>query len=274
MDDLMHAGKRQWLYGFGAGVIFNISYMLLMAAISVAGMAVAFPVALGFALLVGILMSQLGQRTANPIYLALGCVLVLVAIIADGIAYKSWVAGRRAEMLAAAPKKKIRGPGAVKGLVLAVISGILMAMFYPLLDKARVEEIGVGPYSLMLLFAGGAFLSTFVYSLFFMNLPVEGEPLEVSEYFKVRPMSHLFGLVGGALVTTGILATFVATSTAPEARLDRPALFALSQGGALIAALCGLVVWKEFQQGGRATAFLTLLLFASGLAFVSLAFRV
>jgi glucose uptake protein len=239
-------------------------------------MAVAFPVALGLALIVGALRSQMGQWTANPIYLSLGCVLVLAAIVAGSMAYKSLVASRRAAALTAGSKKKARGPGAVKGLLLSLISGLLMALFYPLLDSARVEEIGVGPYSLMIVFAGGAFLSTFVYNLFFMNLPVEGEPLEISDYFKMRPGRHLAGILGGILCGTGLLASFVAVATVPEAHLARGVMFALSYGGALLAALCGLLVWKEFQQGGgsaKATAFVTLILFGSGLALVSFALR-
>ena len=37
LDDMMNAGKRYSAMGFGAGVIFNLANMLLVAAISVAG---------------------------------------------------------------------------------------------------------------------------------------------------------------------------------------------------------------------------------------------
>src|ERR1700754_4691200 len=43
LDDLQHAGKRQWLFAFMSGVIFNLGNMLLTGAISVTGMTVAFP---------------------------------------------------------------------------------------------------------------------------------------------------------------------------------------------------------------------------------------
>ncbi|MBZ5617321.1 MAG: hypothetical protein LAQ69_01120 [Acidobacteriia bacterium] len=275
MDDLMQVHKHQWLDAFGAGVIFNMANMLLVGAISVAGMAVAFPVALGFALIAGVLLSQLSQRTANPLYLWVGCALVLAAILADAVAYNSLVARRRASATATG-KKKTSGPRAIKGLILSVIGGLLMGVLYPLLRAAREGDVGLGPYSLMVLFAAGAFLSTFVFSLFFMNLPVEGEPLEVREYFTMRANRHLFGLAGGILWSTGALATFVAEGTAPEARLGRATELALSYGGPMIAALCGLLVWKEFEEGGgrpKAMAFATVILFAGGLASFWLAFR-
>jgi glucose uptake protein len=75
VDDLMHAGKHQWLYAFVAGVIFNLANMLLMAAVSVAGMALAFPIAMGVALLIATIVTYLtrvglstpgGSETRNP----------------------------------------------------------------------------------------------------------------------------------------------------------------------------------------------------------------
>src|SRR3954454_16741349 len=53
LDDLQHAGKRQWMFVFIGGLIFNLGNMLLMAAISVSCLAVAFPMGMGVALLLG-----------------------------------------------------------------------------------------------------------------------------------------------------------------------------------------------------------------------------
>jgi glucose uptake protein len=276
LDDMMQVHKRQWLDAFGAGVIFNLANMLLVAAISVSGMAAAIPMALGLTLVVGVLWGQVSQRTSNPLFLYLGCVLVLAAVVADAVAHKSLVAIRRAAMRQAAiPKgKKDRGPGAIKGVILSVISGLLMSGIYPLLKAASTGDVALGPYSLMLLFAVGAFLSTFVFSLFFMNLPVQGQPLEIRDYFKTGAMRHLFGVLGGILWCAGTQAVFVAARTAPEAQLGPAATLALSNGGTLVAGLCGLLVWREFQEGvGRpkTLAFAALILFAVGLALASLA---
>jgi glucose uptake protein len=273
MDDVMQVHKRQWLDALGAGVIFNLANMLLLAAISVSGMAAAIPVSLGVTLVVGVLWGQIGQRTLNPMYLYLGCGLVLAAIVADAVAHKSLVAMRQA----AAPKqgKKVRTPGAIKGLILSLVSGLLLAGIYPLLKAASTGDVGLGPYSLMLLFAFGAFLSTFVFSIFFMNLPVQGQPLEIMEYFKIKAGRHLFGVAGGIVWCAGTLAVFVAAVTAPQAQLGRASTLALSGGGTLVAGLCGLLIWREFQEGAghaKTLAFVALILFAGGLALVSLAF--
>jgi glucose uptake protein len=273
MDDVMQVHKRQWMDAVGAGVIFNLANILLLAAISVSGMAAAIPVTLGLTLVMGVLWDQIGQKTSNPLDLYLGCGLVLVAIVADAVANRSLVAMRRA----AAPKqgKKARTPGAMKGLILAVVSGLLLAGTHPLLKAASTGDVGLGPYSLMLLFAVGAFLSTFVFSIFFMNLPVQGQPLEIMDFFKTQSRRHLFGVAGGILWCAGTLAVFVSAGTAPEAQLGRAGTLALSNGGALVAGLCGLLIWREFQEGGgraKTLAFVALILFASGVALVSLAF--
>ncbi len=58
-DDLMHAGKREWLYAFGAGVLFNFGNEFLAGGIAVAGMTAAFPAGIGLALVMGALLNQL-----------------------------------------------------------------------------------------------------------------------------------------------------------------------------------------------------------------------
>ena len=273
VDDIMQVHKRQWLEAFGAGVIFNLANMFLVAAISVSGMAVAIPVALGLTLVIGALLGQLGLRTSNPVYVYLGCALILAAIVADAIAHKSLVVMRKPEILKSG--KSFRRPGAAKGPILSVVSGLLMVGVYPLVHLATTGDVALGPYSVTLLLAGGAFVSTFVFSLFFMNLPVEGQPLEITDYFKTHLQRHGHGVLGGFLWSTGTVAVLVAASTAPEAQLGRATSLLLAKGGPLIAGLCGLLIWKEFAEGGggtKANAFAALILFAGGLALISLAF--
>jgi glucose uptake protein len=266
MDDLMQAHKRQWMEALGAGVIFNLANMLLVSAISLSGMAVAMPVALGLALIGGVLLGQSAHRTSSPLLLALGCVLVVAGVVADAVAYNSLMAMRQSAKTK--PGKKARSSGALKGMVISVVSGLLMAVIFPLLTSARVGDVGLGPYSSMFFFGAGAFLSTFVFSLFFMNLPVAGAPLEVTDYFKMPAKRHLFGMLGGIVWCTGAVAILVAAATSPEAQVGRAATLVLSNGGTLIAALCGLLVWKEFREDGRGQklALGALVLFAGGLA--------
>ena len=274
MDDLMHAGKRQWFYGFVAGVIFNLANMLLVAAISVAGMAVAFPVGIGLALIVGVCLNYLVKPAGDPALLFAGCALVVVAIILDALAYRLLARIRHEESARAGRAKSTRRPTPTKGIVLALVSGILMGLFFPLVAKGQEGEVGLGPYAISVVFAIGVFVSTFVFNLFFMNLPVEGDPADIGDYFKATLGQHLLGLLGGALWCGGATAAFVAASAPEQVHIGPATSYAMGQGATLISALWGILVWKEFKGADIRVKVLTsfmLLLFAGGLTMVSLA---
>jgi glucose uptake protein len=274
-DDLMHAGKRQWMLGFAGGVVFNLGNMLLLGAISVAGMAVSFPVGIGVALIVGVLLDFILKPAGNAALLIAGCVLVLFAIVADAFAYS--LRGRiQHEALAKSGKaKSTRRPTTVKGVVLAVVGGVLMGCFFPLVQMGEAGDLGLGPYAIAVLFAGGVFISTLIYNLFFMNLPVEGPPLEFREYLlKAGLKHHLLGFAGGAIWCLGAVAAFVAASAPPEVHVGPATSYAIAQGATLIAVLWGLLFWKEFKGSDlriKALIAIMVVLYACGLALISMA---
>jgi len=274
MDDLMHAGKHQWFFGLLGGVVFNLANMLLMAAIAVAGMAVAFPVGIGLALIIGVVLNYLIKPAGNPALLFGGCVLVLVAIVVDAWAYNLLGKLRHEKLARAGQAKSTRRPTSFKGVVLALVGGLLMGSFFPLLEKGKEGETGLGPYSIALLFAIGVFLSTFVFNLFFMNLPVEGEPLELTAIFTSKPKQHLLGLLGGAIWCVGGIASFVAASAPAEIHVGPAISYAMGQGATLISTLWGLLVWKEFADADtkvKSLVVIMLALFAIGLTMIALA---
>jgi len=285
-DDLMHAGKHQWLYAFLGGMVFNFANMLLVAAISVAGLAVAFPIVLGLALIVGVGLSYLTQPVGHAGMLFGGCALIACAIVVDVIAYRAMGLLRHEETARAGIAKSTRRGAPIKGVVLALVGGLLMGTFSPLVEIARQGEIGLGPYAVCVVFAFGVFVSTFVFNMFFMNLPVEGEPLDAFDYLKGRPKDHLFGLLGGIVWCAGATAAFVAVTASAELAAPAagvaaapspigPALsYAIGQAATLIAALWGVLLWKEFKGADSRVKSLTAImfvLFAVGLALVSLA---
>jgi glucose uptake protein len=272
VDDLMHAGKRQWLYGFMGGVIFNLGNMILMSAISVAGMAVAFPVGIGVATIVGTALAYAAKSTGNPVLLFAGCVLISAAIVAAALAYGFHAVLRHEELARAGKAASTRRPSSIKGIVLALVSGLLLGSFFLLVDKAREGDLGLGPYAVAAVFAVGVFLSTFVFNVFLMNLPVEGEPLEVPDIFKSTPKQHLLGLLGGALWCTGLVTSLASGSAPAEAHLGTVAGYFLAQGFPLIAALWGILLWKEFQGADlrvKTLAVFMFLLFACGLLVIA-----
>jgi glucose uptake protein len=272
MDDLLHAGKRQWLWGFMGGVIFNLGNMILMSAISIAGMAVAFPVGIGVATIVGTTLAFAGGRAGSPGLLFGGCALVAAAVVAAAMVYR-FLAVLRHEVLARAGKAaSTRRPSAIKGIVLALVSGLLIGSFFPLVDKAREGDIGLGPYAIAALFSIGVFLSSFIFNVFMMNLPVEGEPLEILDIFKSTPKQHLLGLAGGVLWSTGMVTSLAAASAPAEVRASAPASYFMAQAFPLVAALWGILLWKELKGADlrvKVLGVVMLILFACGLLVIS-----
>ncbi len=275
LDDLFHSGKRQWLFAFGAGLLFTLGNMLLMGAVSVAGLAVTFPVSLGLALVIDVLTGEVARKSGSALYTALGCMLLLATILAGAFSHYLAVARRRDALAAQDAKgKKVRPPSSIKGITLAVVSGLLLSLPPMLISKAKEGELGLGPYAIMVLFGAGAFGGTCVFSLFFMNLPVDGHPLEITDYLKMKVRVHLLGILGGILWCTGFLSTLVAAAAEPQAQIGRAAILALTNCGTLIAAICGALFWKEFQQTGssaRLAGLLTLLFFGGGVVLFALA---
>jgi glucose uptake protein len=280
VDNLMVAGNRKILYGLAAGVIFNLANMLLVAAIAVAGMAVAFPVGIGVALIVGVIWNYILNPQGNPVFLGAGVAIVLAAILVDAFAYQLH-ASKTAKVASAdkktrkatVPKKK----SSTKGIVLSLVCGVLMGSFYPLVEMGKEGGdigFGLGPYSIAFVFAIGVFLSTFVFNLYFLNLPVQGKPIPMTAYFKGTLRQHLLGISGGLIWCAGAIANFCAASSPKEVQVGPAVSYAIGQGATMVSALWGLLVWKEFAGATlrvRVLLAVMLILFVTGLALISLA---
>ena len=262
-DNLLIAGKRQMAYALAAGIIFNLANMLLVAAISLAGLAVAFPVGIGLALIIGVVWNYIINPQGNPFLIFSGVALVLAAIIVDAFAYRAY----------AEEDGEITEDFNIKGIIIALVSGLLMGSFYPLVEMSRASEQGLGAYSVVFFFAIGVFFSTFIYNLYFMNLPVEGEPVGFGEYFRGGSFrTHFLGVFGGLLWCTGMLTNLVAASG--TATVGPAVSYAMGQGATLISALWGLLVWREFAGAELRVKLLLaimIVLFAAGLGLISIA---
>jgi glucose uptake protein len=274
LDDLQHTGKRQWVFCFAAGMIFNFANILLVAAVSVAGMAAAFPMAMGTALILGTALGFATTSAANTMMLLLGCAMLFTAVVVNAMAYRL-LAVQRHEVLARAGKaKSTRRPTSFKGIILSLVSGLIMGSFAPLLDKARQGDLGMGPYAIGAIFTFGVFFSTFVYNMFFMNLPVEGDPVELSSYFSARPRQHMFGWLGGMVWCTGIIAGMVALAAPETVQPSLATRALLGQAAPLLTALVGIGVWKVLKGSDmrvRALTLLMLVLYACGVVMLSVA---
>jgi len=252
------------LWAAAGGVIFNVANLLLVAAIDVAGLAVAFPIGIGLALIVGAISSYLVSPAANPLLLFGGVALVTVAIVLDAAAYRH----RESEAKATT----------TRGIVLSLIAGLLMGSFYPLVAHAMSGTpgqpglTGPGPYAVALFFAIGVLVSTIPANFLLMARPLDGKPpVDGAEYWKAPFTWHLAGTLGGAIWSTGAVANFVASG----AHFVGPAVsYSIGQGATMISACWGVFVWNEFAGSPRSAKlllFLMFLCFLLGLGSVALA---
>ncbi len=263
-DNLLITGKKQIAMALAAGGVFNLANMLLVAAISISGLAVAFPVGIGLALVIGVIWNYILRPAGNPILLFGGAAIVIAAILVDALAYRTH----------AATSKAVTAKFSAKGLILSLVSGLLMGSFYPLVQMSRAGEIGLGPYTAAVIFAIGVLITTFIFNLYLMNLPIQGDPVPFMAYFQGAAKHHLLGVAGGIIWCAGAIANFVAASAPAEVNVSPAVSYALGQGATLISALWGLLIWKEF--AGASSRVRTLLmamivLFLVGLGMVSVA---
>jgi glucose uptake protein len=240
------------------GVVFNLANLLMVAAIDVAGLAVAFPVAIGLALVLGVVVNYVATPLGNPVLLFGGVALVVAAILADARAYARLPSARGATF---------------KGLALSVLSGVLMGFFYRFVAASMVEtprdpEPGrLTAYTAMFVFTLGVFLSNFVWNTFFMYRPVSGAPTRYGEYVsKGGPRLHLIGVLGGLIWCVGMTMSLIAADQAGFA-----ISYGLGQGATMVAAAWGVFVWKEFHDAPPGTGRLIgamFALFIAGLAMI------
>ena len=228
----LHAGG--WdnvIWTLIAGAIFNLANLLLVAAIDMAGLAIAFPVSIGIALVVGVVSSYVLQPKGNAGLLAAGVICALLAVVLDGKAYG---------MLSAAGGTN-RGLSR-KSIVTCVVSGVLMGIWAPFVTKAMTQGHSLGPYAVAIFLTLGALLSCFIWNIYFMKKPLVGEPVKFADYFRGPASGHLLGLLGGCIWGTGMTFNLVAANYTGVA-----ISYAIGQSAPMVAALWGVLVWKEFK---------------------------
>lgn len=235
IEDLKQADSANIGSALLGGVIFNAANILFSAAIAIAGMSVAFPVGIGLALVLGVIVNYSGSQKGDPVMLFGGVALVVVAIILNALAYRK----------ASASDKKVSS----KGITISLIAGLLMSFFYRFIaasmDLENFESPAAGkmtPYTAVFIFSVGIFLSNFVFNTIFMRKPITGAPTNYGEYFKGNFATHLTGVLGGLIWGLGNSFNLIAAGKAG------PAIsYGLGQGATLVAALWGVFIWKEFR---------------------------
>ncbi len=243
------------------GVLFNLANILLVAAITIAGMSVAFPVGIGLALVIGVVVNYIDIPVGNATMLFIGVGLIVVAMLLNASAYSKL----------SVSQNKIPA----KGLVLAIVAGLLMGFFYKYVansmfpDFTQPEDGKLSPYTAVVIFALGILFSNFIFNTILMKKPFEGEAVAFRSYFKGSGKDHLMGVLGGAIWCVGMSFSILASDKAG------PAIsYGLGQGATVVAALWGIFVWKEFKGApkGVPTILNTMLLvYIIGLALIVMA---
>ena len=240
-------------YAALGGFIFNIANMLLVAGIEIVGLAIAFPVSIGIALVEGVVLSYALQPRGNAVLLALGVLMAVVAVVLVGKAYGA-----------------LRKPGDTvsrRGVVVCVISGFLMGIFAPFVTRAMTRGATLTPYTTAVFLTLGAFVCCFFFNTILMRKPIIGSPVAAREYFRVSGSYHALGLLGGAIWGCGTVFNFVAASLVGVA-----ISYAIGQASPMVACIWGVFVWKEFRgANARAKGYLAAMFAAYVLALVLIA---
>ena len=249
-DNLLIASYHKIAYSLGAGVVLNVACLLLVAALSVAPMAVAFPVSGGIALVVGLAWTLSPPEGSLLLYGA-GSVLVIIAVVINAFLYGAYAQEQRAlqvqEQQPEPRRRAQRPPRPAKGIALSAISGVLFGLASPLVILSRAGEDGLGAYTAGLMSGIAAIVSTLFFSPFFFAFAVHGAPVQLRAYFKGSKGQHLAGLLGGALWGAGLIAAFASGGSQATVEAGPVPARAFAAGAALLATLWGLLAWREFR---------------------------
>jgi glucose uptake protein len=259
LADLKNAPWSNIGFAIAGGIVFNAANILLTGAIEIAGLAVAFPLGVGLSIVIGVILNYLISSKNDPALLFGGVALLIVAIVFDALAFRAYA-----------------GQGAKKatktGIILCVVSGVGLGLFYPLVAKSMAGLHHPGPYTIGVLFMLGMLLSNFLFNTAIMVRPITGHPpIPLAAYFRLPARWHLLGLIiGGCVWGTGTVFNFTTSATG----IAGPATsFALGDGGVMVSAIWGLLVWGEFR-GATAPVkrLLTMMfiLFVAGLGLIAL----
>jgi glucose uptake protein len=213
LHNIRAADRSNFIYTLAGGAVFNLANLLLVAAIDMAGLAIAFPVSIGIAMVVGVVSSYVLQPKGNAPLIAAGVACAIIAVIS---------------------------------IIVCVVSGILMGLWAPFVTHAMTQGDTLGPYSTGVFFTLGALLSCFVWNVYFMKNPLVGEPVKFAEFFSGPGSGHMLGLLGGLIWGTGTVFNLVAANFTGVA-----ISYAIGQSAPMVAALWGVLAWKEFQGANR-----------------------
>ncbi len=253
LANVQAAAPANLAYAAIGGFIFNVANVLLIAGIEIVGLAIAFPISIGIALVEGVILSYAIQPKGNAGLLSAGVVMAVLAVALIGKAYG-----------------ELQGPNRTlsrKGVVVCIVSGLLMGTFAPFVTRAMTAARPLTPYTVAVFFTLGALICCCCFNVYLMKKPLVGDPVGFSGYASAPASYHVLGLIGGMIWGAGTVFNFVAASLVGVA-----ISYAIGQASPMIAALWGVLVWREFRgSNARAKHYLVAMFGAYVLALVLIA---
>ncbi|PJE77608.1 hypothetical protein CI610_03465 [invertebrate metagenome] len=240
LADISQAHTEHFWSAVIGGFIFNLGNILLVAAIDLAGMAVAFPVGVGLALVLGVVTNYISVPQGSPFMIFSGVLAVVIAMLLTAEAYK------RISLQ--------KNSGVRKGLITAILAGLIMGwFFYFVADSMSVDFVHpepgkLTPYTALVFFSIGVFVSNFIWNVAVMKKPISGNPVSGKAYFQGSMKEHLTGILGGAVWCLGMGFSLLASGSAGYA-----ISYGLGQGATMIAVAWGVFIWKEFALAPKGT---------------------
>lgn len=256
LQRLSDAHTAEIMFAFLGGLLWNIGNILLLNAIMVAGLAVAFPIASVLAITLGVGISYWELPLGNPVWMLAGTLVLVAAAWANARSYRDL--------------GDVTGSPNRKGIGLSLAAGLLVGIFPPFVGRAISGTYALDPYSVCISFMVGASIATFIGIPVLLGKPLIGEPGRLGGYLKGTARWHAFGLLAGAIWCTGTVANFASAGLVGMA-----VSWGIGSGAPMVGALWGIFLWKEFAgAGSRARRLMTtsLVLYVAGVTLVAVAY--
>eukprot|EP00971_Amphidinium_carterae_P039951 784467-Amphidinium_carterae.1 len=306
-DDFSGIAPLKYLAALFAGVLFNASNIMLCKGIAMVGLALAFPLCIGTAMVEGVTLTYLVDPSGDPWLLFSGVFVALCAVCtAAGMQHlkeqqqKSQPArdvvvemgegsfdavGEASEKpqqlqepaveLLPSSEAVEAGPSMARKLSICILGGVIMG-FWPCLSTFAVQDPGLTPYGELLFYTFAAFLSSLVLLPLAVVFPLEGTeggPLSnaLRDYLCAPMACHLCGWLGGVVWSTGTLGNALATASG---KVNGAAALAIGQCANVAAIFWGIFLFDEFKGTDRKVKVLigtVLALYAGAITLVSLA---
>jgi glucose uptake protein len=193
-------------------------------------------------------------------------------VVAVALAFKTYSMAQWMQLVREGKTKTTKKVSSNKAITLSAVGGLFIGGYAPMIELARFGDNGLGPYSVILVAAVGLVAATVVFNLFLMNLPIQGDPVDIAQYLRAKSRTHALGILGGLLWGAGSIALTVAGRAEGAAALNPAILYATEQAGVIVATLWGIYRWNEFEGADTKVRFLsnvTLILLVIGVALTS-----